>query len=239
MLTIFKREFKSYFTSPIGFAILVIFYFFSGLFFSEYFQYGMADLSGVFSTMFIFVLLILPVLPMRLFSEDRRQKTDQLLFTSPVRLASIVMGKFMAALAVYALALAMMLVYQIIVSFYITPDWMVFVGNWVGVFLFGMAFIAIGMFFSALTEIQVVAAVCTFGVEFLLIMLDFAASNYLSTDNWFGKWLYKALAWISISQRYNSFTQGTMDYSNIIFFASIAFVFVFFTVMLIDRRRYA
>ena len=234
MGAIFRRELKGYFTSPIGFSILIIYYFFSGLLFSATFKSGVADLSDIFSTLFIVVLVLIPILTMRLFSEDKRQKTDQLLFTSPVRLFSIVMGKFAAALLVFGMAIGIMILYQLIISFYVTPDWMVFAGNLLGIFMFGMALISIGCFVSSLTESQVVAAISCFAIELLLIMLDVVAGLLPSTS-----FFYKVLTWLSVYQRYTSFTTGTLDYANVVFFASITFIFVFLTTMITDRRRYA
>ncbi len=234
MSAIFKRELKSYFTSPIGFSILIIFYFFSGLFFGAFFQNGTADLSGIFSTMFYIVLVMIPILTMRLFSEDKRQKTDQLLFTAPVRLTSIVMGKFLAALSVFGIAMSIMVVYQVLVSFYITPDWLVFIGNLLGMLLFGMALISVGLFVSSLTESQVVAAISCFAIELFIVLLDVVASLIPTTSVF-----YKMLNWLSIYQRYTSFTQGTLDYANVVFFLSVAFIFIFLTTMVTDRKRYA
>lgn len=234
MGAIYKRELKAYFTSPIGFSILIIFYLFSGIFFGAYFQSGMPDLSGIFSTMFYIVLVLIPILTMRLFSEDKRQKTDQLLLTAPVKLPAIVMGKFLAALTVFGMAMAIMVVYQILVAFYVAPDWLVFAGNLLGMLLFGAALISIGLFISTLTESQVVAAIACFAAELFMVLMDVVASMLSSSSVG-----YKILSWLSIYDRYTSFTQGTLDYSNVIFFISITFLFVFLTAMVNDRRRYA
>ncbi len=243
MGAIFKREFKAYFTSPVGFAILIIFYFFSGMFFSSLFKSGVPDLSAAFSNMFLVVLCIIPLLTMRLFSEDKRQKTDQLLLTSPVRLPSIVLGKYFAALAVYGLALAIMVVYQFIIAANMpegtSVDWMVFIGNLVGLFLFGLALSSIGLFISALTESQVVAAVGTLALELVVSMLSSIAADYIPNSNGFNKLIIKALNWFSFSERYASFTSGTLDYADAVFFISVACIFVLLTVMVHDRRRYA
>ena len=107
MKAIFKREFKAYFTSPVGFAVLAIFYLFSGIMFGVFFQAGQPDISGIFAPwLFVISLVIIPILTMRLFSEDKRQKTDQLMLTSPVKLRSIVLGKFFAAFSVFVIAIA-------------------------------------------------------------------------------------------------------------------------------------
>lgn len=234
MGAIFKRELKAYFTSPIGFSILIIFYLFSGLFFSVYFQSGSPDLSGIFSTLFYIVLVLIPILTMRLFSEDKRQKTDQLLLTAPVKLTAIVLGKFLAALTVFGTAMGIMVVYQILVSFFLAPDWLVFVGNLLGMLLFGGSLIAMGLFISALTESQVVAAITTFAVELAMVLIDLL-SGVLPSGTFFSK----ALTWLSIYDRYTSFTYGTLDYANVVFFLSLTFIFLLLTTMVNDRRRYA
>ncbi len=239
MGAIFKREFKSYFTSPIGFAILVITYLISGFFFFMDFSNGSPEMPNVFSFMFIIVLIIVPILTMRLFSEDKRQKTDQLLLTAPVKLTSVVLGKFFAAFAVFALSVGIVLVYQILVAFYISPDWMVFFGNLLGTLLFGGALISLGVFLSCLTESQVVAAILCFAIEFLIIGMDLIANAFAMSSNVFAKAAENVLNWMSIYTRYISFTQGTLDYSNIVFFVSMIVIFVVLTVLVNDRRRYA
>ena len=103
MRAVFKREFRSYFSTPIGFIILAVLYFFLGLYFSLIYSYGSPDISTVIVSMSTVIAFIMPVITMRLMSEDRRQKVDQALLTAPVSLTSIVMGKFFAALAVFAI----------------------------------------------------------------------------------------------------------------------------------------
>ena len=162
MGAIYKRELKSYFTSPIGYVVLAIFFVFAGLFFTIIFQQGSPDLSPLFSSMFMIVLFIIPILPMRIFSDEKRQKTDQLLYTSPVKLSGIVMGKYLAALTVFGIGVGITILYQVIIAFFITPDWMVYLGNLLGMLLLAASLIAVGMFISALTESQLVAAVGSF-----------------------------------------------------------------------------
>lgn len=237
MGTIFKREFRSYFTSPIGPTILTIFYFFSGLLFGVLFSSGIPQLSEMFSTLFIIVMAVIPILTMRLFSEEKRQKTDQLLYTSPVKLSSIALGKFLAASAVYSIALAILIVYQLIIALVMLPDsgpdWMVFFGNFLGLILYGCSLIAIGMFISSLTESQVIAAVVTFAVELVILLIDMI-TMFIDYDI-----VTKIVEYISVYERYNSFTRGTLDYANIVFFLSIIVIFVFLTIQVQDRKRYA
>ena len=105
MSAVFKREFRAYFTTPIGFIVIAAFYFFLGLYFSMIYSYGSPDTAMVIVAMSTVIVFTMPVLTMRLMSEDRRQKVDQALLTAPVSLTSIVLGKFFAALAVFAIAL--------------------------------------------------------------------------------------------------------------------------------------
>ena len=112
MFAIFKRELKAYFTSPLGYVFLAIFYAFSGLFFYIFsLSVGSTDISSVFLMMFMVLMVFVPLLTMRLLSEDKKQKTDQLILTAPVSLLSIVMGKFLAAYAIFAIGVAVMPVY--------------------------------------------------------------------------------------------------------------------------------
>lgn len=114
MLAILKRELSSYFTSPIGYVFLAVFYFFSGMFFYSVLYSNSTDISYVFSGMFTVLLFVVPLLTMRLMSEEKKQKTDQLLLTSPVSLTGLVLGKFLAAVCMYAIALAVTVVYSLI-----------------------------------------------------------------------------------------------------------------------------
>ena len=241
MKAIFKREFRSYFTSPIGFAVLAIFYIISGLLFAVYFEAGQPDLSGIFSPgLFLCALIIIPILTMRLFSEERHQKADQLVMTAPVKITSVVLGKFFAAFAVYAIAVAITLVYQIIITFYVTPDWMVFFGNFIGILVFGAALIAMGMFLSTLTEVQVVVAVATYAAELGLVLIPSFVVTFLGQmSNTFAKYTVKIFEGMSILDRFSNFTKGTLNYSDIFFFLSLAALFIFFCITAIDRRRYA
>ena len=133
MFAIFKRELKAYFTSPLGYVFLAIFYAFSGLFFYIFsLSVGSTDISSVFLMMFIVLMVFVPLLTMRLLSEDKKQKTDQLILTAPVSLLSIVMGKFLAAYAIFAIGVAVMPVYGFVMSTFATVSWLPIWGNTVG-----------------------------------------------------------------------------------------------------------
>ncbi len=236
MAAIFKREFKAYFTSPIGYFVLAILFFFSGWFFyAGNLSTNSADLSSVYNSLFSIVLLaVLPILTMRLFSDEKRQKTDQALLTAPVSLTGIVIGKFLAALLLFAIGIAITFVYAVIVAFQVTPDWMVIIGNYLGLLLLGGAVIGIGLMISSLTESMFIAALGTFGVSFLLVMLDNLTTIFS------GNTLVKSVVdFLSVSQRYNNFTMGLINYNDVIFFLSIQALFLFLTVRVLDHKRWS
>ncbi len=231
MFAVLKRELSAYFSSPIGYIYLAVFYVFSGYFFFGVLYSNTTSLSNVFNGMFTIIMLLIPILTMRLMSEDLKNKTDQALLTAPISLLSLVLGKFLSALIVYCLGVAITLVYAIVIATFAPPDWTVVFGNVLG--MLGAALIAIGMFISALTENQVIAAVGGFAVGFSLILVNSLAS-LISTE-----WLKKFVSGLSFMERYDEFTNGILDISNIFFFISICAVFVFFTVRVFEKRRWS
>ena len=236
MTAVFKREFRSFFTSPVGYVVLAVLFCFSGYFFFVYnLASGSADMSSVYGNLFtIVLLLVLPVLTMRLLSEDNRQKTDQALLTAPVSLTGIALGKFLAALLVFAISISITLVFAIIIAFQVTPDWMVIIGNYIGLLLLGGTIISIGLLISSLTESQFIAALGTFTASFLFLMIDSLGSMFS------GNAVVAAVVnFLSLNQRYNDFTLGVIHYDNVIFFLSIQALFVFLTVRVLDRKRWS
>ncbi|MBE6792052.1 MAG: ABC transporter [Ruminococcaceae bacterium] len=234
MSAVFKREFRSFFTSPIGYVVLAVLFFFSGYFF---FLGNLAsqspDLSTVFNSLFTVVLFTLPLLSMRLFSDEKRQKTDQALLTAPTGLAGIVVGKFLAALLVYALGIAITLVFAVIIALKVTPDWLVIIGNYVGILLLGGLIISIGTLISALTESQLVAALGTYAISFLLLMLDALASLFSSSTI-----VTSVVGFLSVQTRYYHFVNGIIGYNDVLFFVALQVLFLFLTVRVFDRRRW-
>ena len=236
MSAIFKREFKAFFTSPVGYFVLAVLFAFSGFFFFQAnLMAKMSDLSYLFGNLFtIALLLVLPILTMRLLSDDKRQKTDQALLTAPVSLTGIALGKFLAALLMFAIGIAITRVFAVIIAVKVTPDWMVIIGNYLGLLLLGGTVIAIGLLISSLTESQFIAALGTFVVSFALLMVDSLTSFFPSNNV-----LAAVVDFISINQRYNDFTIGVINYDNIIFFLSMQALFIFLTVRVLDRKRWS
>ena len=234
MSAIFKREFKAYFTSPIGWVFLGAFFVFSGI----YFYVGVllmqsTQVESVIISMFSIVMFLIPIITMRLFSEDKRQKTDQALLTAPINLLPMIMGKLLAAFAIYALAFSITFVYAIIISCYGEVSWSLYFSNLLGILLLGAAMIPIGGLISSLTENQVVSAIGSF-----LIMLVLSFVDTLATLVPY-EWLQKVILGVSVYNRYNDFALGQLDYADMIFFLSVGAVFVFLTVRVFEKKRWA
>ena len=242
MGAIFRRELRAFFTNPLGYIVLAIFWAIAGfMFFSanlsidEYVPYGRTDLSPVFDALFYIVLLCLPFLTMRLFSEEKRQKTDQALFTAPTGLTAIVLGKFFATLVLFIITLSITLVFALVIALQpeATVDWMLVIGNYLGLALVSGMIIAIGVFISALTESQMVAAMGTLAVSVLLMFIDGMSSLFSGIA-----WLTSVTNFLSISARYSTFTAGLIYYDNVIFFLSLQALFLFLTVRVLDSKRW-
>ncbi|MGI6375349.1 MAG: ABC-2 transporter permease [Anaerolineae bacterium] len=234
MLAILKREFRAYFQAPLGYVIIAAVWFFSGFYFFTYNLYGnTTNMSMLFTLLFPVVLFVAPVLTMRLLSEDKRLKIDQLLLTAPVSRASIVLGKYVAALLVFVLAIAATLVAALVLSALGTPHWPTILGHFIGLLLLGSALIAICLFLSSLTESQVIAAVAGFVVSLFLMVIDALA---LVVDSPFLRTLFRQL---SFNGRYGAFTLGVIELPNVVFFLSIDALFLLLAVAVLDKDRWS
>lgn len=232
MLAILKREMSNYFTSPIGYIFLAVFYFFSGMFFTSVLDANTTDITYVFSSLFTVLVFIIPLLTMRSMSEEKKQKTDQLLLTAPVSLGALVLGKFLAAFLMYCIAVAVTVVYSLILAAFASPEWMVVIGNILGALLLGAALIAIGVFISSLTENQLIAAVGSFAVMMFILMIDGFASLIPNT------FIAGIVSSLSFMSRYTNFVTGILNISDLLFFLSFAVVFIFLTIRVLEKRRW-
>lgn len=234
MKAIFKREFKAYFTSMPGYVFLSIFLFLSGYMFWGNNIYGSSSsMVWYFASMVSAVVFIIPVLTMRLFSEDRKTKTDQLLITAPVSLWEMVLGKYFAALCTFLTGIAITLLYPIIMSFYGSVPFAENTSAYVGFILFCGSIISIGAFMSALTESQVIALISTYGVIILTIVMDWAAQNVGNAV------IAKILLWLSPIEKFTDFTLGVLNIESIVYYISLAAIFLFLTVRVFEKRRWS
>jgi len=234
MMAILDREIKAYFQSPLGYVFVGIMFLFTGYFFFAYNLYGnTTDMRGIFSTLFMVVLFLIPILTMRLMSEDKKLKTDQLLLTAPISRTALVLGKYIAAVCVYLLSIMGTMIVAVVIARLAEPEWPVIFGHFTGLFLLGITLIAICLFLSSLTESQVIAAIGGFAVSFFLMLIDTLAP-VISIEA-----IGKALEILSFQNRYTSFTLGILNVTDIVFFLSIAAMFVCFTIGVLEKRRWS
>lgn len=234
MTAILKRELGSFFHSAIGYIVLAVFYAFAGLFFYLYCLYSnSASLTNVFGNMFLVILFVVPIITMKSFSEERKQKTEQALLTSPASIFQIVTGKFLGAFVMYCICIAIFLVFALVICFFTTPQWSVVLGNFVGVLLLGAALIAIDIFISSLTESQVISAVVGVAAGLVIYMLDSLAS-LVTVD-----FIKTIISSISFLPHYTNFTNGIFSLADIVFFASVVGIFLFLTVRVFEKKRWS
>ncbi len=233
MFAIYKRELRSYFTTAIGYVTVAIFLAVSGFLFSISTLLSQTTNVTSYFTYLLFVLIIVAaLLTMRLFAEEKKMRTEQLLLTAPISIFSMVFSKFFAALTVFAGSLLLSATSLIPLYIYAEPDTPIILGSYIAIFLVGSAFIAIGVFMSSLTENQLAAAVSTVGVLLFILMMNFL-NSYI--DLYIIRFV---IDWISIYARYQSFTVGIFDYNALIYYCSVCFVFLYLTVRIYERRRW-
>lgn len=234
MKSIFYKELRSYFFSPIGYIFGGVFLILCALFFvSGSLLYQTADLTSMFSNINVVYLFLVSILTMRLFSEERNKKTDQLLYTSPVSLGDIVLGKYMAAMAVFGITLALSLVFPMTLYAFGNPSGSEILGAYIGFILLWGAFISVGLFISALTESQMIAAVVTFGTLLLVYYIDQIAAGITNPA------IKSFLQFFSLMRRYNEFQNGIVNLAHVIYDISFIVLFIFLTVMVLKGRRYS
>jgi ABC-2 type transport system permease protein len=180
MLAVFRRELRAYFASPIGFVFVGFFILIAAVFFAiSNLLSGNPGFTAVLSSLTFVFLFLVPILTMRLLTEETRQRTDQLLITSPLSITGIVLGKYFAAVGVFVITLLLTALFPVIMSFYalLGLAWWEILGGYIGFLLMGCAFISIGLFFSSLTDNPLIAAVETFAALLLIWILDFVAQS--------------------------------------------------------------
>lgn len=234
MGAIFRREMSALFTSPIAYVFLSAFYLFSGFFFvNGTLVYQTNDMSGVFSSIFLVLIFLIPLMTMKMLSEEKKQKTDQGLLTAPINISSIVLGKYFAALVLFTIGISIFLIYGLIIEFFGTVNWTSVLSNFVALWFLGAAFIAVTLFISSLTENQIISAVIGFIVLMVFYLIDSIAS-LVKID-----FIKNILTNLSFYNKYNEFVNGLFNLSSVLFFVSTAVVFNFLTVRVFEKRRWS
>ena len=239
-----KRELYGYFASPIAYVVLAAFLFLYGLYFFgelEIFldprsaQAGPLNINQdmirwLFNTTAVIVMFVLPLVTMRSFSEELRSGTIELLFTSPLTDNQLVLGKFLGAMALYAVMLAMTFLHIGLLFYFGDPEWMPIVVGYLGMLLLGSMYIAFGLVFSSLTKNQVVAGFLSFGVFLTLYLIEI-------TQGWGG--LAETLVpYLSVGRHLEEFSKGVVDSRDVVYYLSFTALGLFLTKQSIESYRW-
>jgi ABC-2 type transport system permease protein len=248
---IFKKELRLYFVSPIAYAVFAIFSLVAGWFFYNVFAFytlvsmqaamnpsmarDMSVTEGVLRPLFqnisVIMLLMMPILTMRLIAEEKKSGTIELLLTFPVRDGEVLMGKYLAALTLFAGMLALTLVYPVLVAWTTRLEWGPLLTGYLGLLLQGAAFIAIGILISSLTENQIVAAVATFGVLLIFWVISWAQDAA-------GPNLGRVLSHLSLTEHFDSFAKGVIDTKDVIYYLNLIILSLFLTLRSLESKRW-
>ena len=224
MWTIYKKELKTYFLSPIGYVAVGLFLaIYSLFFFLTTIQYGVVDLGNLYyATARYGLLLIVPILTMRMFAEERKNGTEQLLLTSPRSVTSIVLGKFLAAVTIILVTLIVSIMYFVIVSFFGKANIVTVLVTMLGFLLLGMAAISFGMLASSITENQIIAAIIT--IAFLVMP-------------WFLPDISSIFSSINLIDKFMKFPYGLISIIDVVGLLSFTVMCIIITILLIKRRK--
>ncbi len=237
MGAIYKKEMRAYFTTPIGYIFAAALLLISAVAFSyTTIQSATRDTTTYFTLMIFVFIILVPVLTMKSFSEERRTRTEQMLLTSPVSLTGMVMAKFFAAMTMLMGTMLLTVVYYIPFALYkgeyAASGVAILVGDMIALFLIGSAFVGVGLLVSSLTENQMVACVVTILVLLLFLVISFGNSFINSY------FIRSILNWVSIFTRFGNFTNGIFDFGAVVYYASITIVAIFLTVRVYEKRRW-
>lgn len=224
MWTVFKKELKTYFLSPIGYIAVGLFLvIYSVFFFLTTISYGEVDLGNLYyATARYGLLLIIPILTMRMFAEERKTGTEQLLLTSPRSVTAIVLGKFFAAVAVILITLIISFMYFVIVSFFAKANIVTVLVTMLGFLLLAMAAISIGMLASSITENQVIAAILT--IAFLVVP-------------WFLPDINSGFSSINLMDKFMKFPYGLISIADTVGLISFTVMCILITILFMKRRK--
>ena len=232
MKAIFERELRSYYTSVSGYVFAAFLLLFAGIYtMSVCLIGGYANFEYVLGNMSFIFLLIVPVITMKTFAEERRQHTDQLLYALPIGMNRVVLGKYLALLAVFAVPMLIVALYPLVLNLYGTLSFRTILVSYIGFLLLGASLLAIGMFISSLTESQPLAA----GGTFLILLLNFfsgSLASYVSV----GSGLLTSLC---LFDRADDFVYGILNLNSVVFYLSVIAFFVFLTVQACEKRRWS
>lgn len=246
-----KKEVKSYFASPIAYIVLAMWAIIFGYFFYSataiFVDYSMRAMMQrgqappmnindfivrpLLMNISVIVLFLMPMITMRLFAEEKRSGTIELLLTSPLQDIEIILGKWLAAMILYLCLLAITALNIVFLFIHGKPDWRPLLVGYLGLILLGATFLGIGAFISSLTKNQIVAAALTFGVFLMLWVLDWV-SSYSTTSTG------KVIAYLSITQHFEPFAKGVIELKDVMYYISAIFLGLFLTLRSMESLRW-
>lgn len=287
MTAILKKEIRNYFNTVIGWGFLGFFVLISAYFFvAQNIVTGSMNYNDTLASSLSMFMILMPVLTMRLFAEEKRQKTDQLLYCSPISVKSIVAGKFISAMILFLIGIIITFLFPVMLNQYGDVDWGLTFTGFLGYFLLGICIISVGIFISAITDNQIIAAITAFAVTFLLLMMDNIAGSapitvissivfaviivaiiafviysstknlyvslivavigcvivavlYFINPNFYDGLIINVLGWFSILNRYENFYIGIISVSDVVYYITFTFAFLYLSVNVIEKRRWS
>ena len=223
MLAIIKKEIKSYLLTPMGYIFIGLFLvMLSFFFYTTIYLYKITNFEYLFYNGATILTFITPVLTMRMFSEERKTGTEQLILTSPRSLTSVVLGKFFAALFIILITEILTFIYYFILEYFGEPSFVVSITTLLGFFLLSAAYISFGMFASSITENQIVACVLTIGIFILM---------------WFLPYINEIFGMFSLINMFDHFPRGVIAWDEIVTFISFSALFIILTIIVLQRRK--
>lgn len=250
LYAIMKRELYVYFSSPIAYVVVTIFLLLSGYFFySAFTSFSIASMQAMavpeagglnvtdmvmyptLGNMGVIMLLMMPILTMRLFAEEKKAGTLELLLSFPIRETELLFGKFAACLVVFAVMLVLSWLYPLLLWAYAKPDIGVVAAGYVGLFLMGIAFVALGLMVSSLTENQIVAAAVSFGAILMFWLIGWA-------EHLVGSDLGRILSRVSLLEHFDAFSRGIIDTQDIVYYLNFTILFLFIAMRSLESKRW-
>jgi len=229
-LIIMKKELRAYFFSPVAYFVIAVFLLATGAwFFKDFFYFKQAEMRNFFRTLPLLFTLVIPVITMRLFAEEKQSGSIEIVLTMPVRTIDIILGKFFAALIFVALMLVPTLVYLATVIYVGSPDAGPVIGGYLGALLLGGAIASIGIFASSLSKNPIVAVITAWGIGISLWIVDWLVIFLPSK--------LRFIQYIGTDYHFQNISKGLIDSRDIIYFLSVMILFMLITVKIIDERR--
>jgi ABC-2 type transport system permease protein len=227
-----KKEIRSYFDSPVAYIVITIFLLISGwFFFSDLFLVNQATLRNLFGIIPFIFMFFIPAVTMRLISEEKKSGTLEVLLTLPVEDYQIVLGKFLAGMVLIFVAVILTLVYALTLSGLGSLDFGSVVAGYVGLLFLGATYLSIGIFTSSLTQNQIVAFITSFMIIFILFMLD-------KVLIFVPAFLASFLEYLSVDYHFSNLARGVIDSRDVLYFLSLTFLFLFFSVRALSNRKW-